>query len=126
MKRLVCAAAILVLVFAGTLYTGEYLSGLVGGSRDDLIHSGELAEQGDWAQALRITEQAYSAWLENDFWLHVLLHHKDIDGVLLSFYEVREYLKLAEPDQYTAANARLVAQLQLLIESEQLTVKNVL
>lgn len=126
MKRLICAAFILLFVLGSTLYTSRYLSGLVSEYRDSLIKAGELAEQGSWGQALAITGDAFDAWEKHDFSLHVLLHHTDIDAVRLTFQEVQEYLKLAEQDQYTAANARLITQLQLLIESEQLTVKNVL
>ena len=45
---------------------------------------------------------------------------------MLTFREVQEYLTLQEMDQYTAANARLITQLRLLAETEQLSLKNVL
>ncbi len=37
-----------------------------------------------------------------------------------------EYLRLEEPDQYNAANADLITQLELLAEMEQPSVVNVL
>ena len=126
MKRLICAVVILCFVFGITLYSSRYLAGLVGGYSHELTLAGELAQQGMWRQALEKTQTVFADWEERDFYMHVLLHHSDIDAIRLTFHEVQEYLKLAEPDQYTAANAKLVEQLQLLIESEQLTVKNVL
>jgi len=55
-----------------------------------------------------------------------MLPHRDIDEIHLTFQEVEEYLKLEESDQYNAANAKLIAQLGLLAEMEQLNLKNIL
>ena len=48
------------------------------------------------------------------------------DTVLLLFRSVEEYLKLEEMDQYAAANAQLIAQLELLAEMEDPSLENVL
>ena len=55
-----------------------------------------------------------------------MLRHSDTDQVLRAFRAVLEYLELEELDQYAAANADLVAQLELLAEMEQATLVNVL
>ena len=54
------------------------------------------------------------------------MRHSDTDQVLRAFRQVLEYLRLQEPDQYNAANADLMAQLELLAEMEQPSVANVL
>ena len=54
------------------------------------------------------------------------MRHSDTDQILRSFQAVLEYLPLQEPDQYNAANADLIAQLELLAEMEQVSVANVL
>lgn len=54
------------------------------------------------------------------------MRHSDTDQVLRAFRTVLEYLRLQEPDQYNAANADLMAQLELLAEMEQASVVNVL
>ena len=73
-----------------------------------------------------LTSQVTQRWHKHDFYFHVMLPHRDIDEIHLTFQEVEEYLKLEESDQYNAANAKLIAQLDLLSEMEQLNLKNIL
>ena len=54
------------------------------------------------------------------------MRHSDTDQVLRGFRTVLEYVRLQEPDQYNAANADLITQLELLAEMEQPSVANVL
>ena len=54
------------------------------------------------------------------------MRHSDTDQILRGFRTVMEYLRLQEPDQYNAANADLITQLELLAEMEQPSVVNVL
>ena len=48
------------------------------------------------------------------------------DSIYTSFREVVEFLDSREQGEYSAANARLIALIELLNESEQLTLKNIL
>ena len=50
----------------------------------------------------------------------------DTDQILRTFRQVIQYLELEELDQYAAANADLVAQLELLSEMEQPSLVNIL
>ena len=55
------------------------------------------------------------------------LRHGDIDAIEVAFQEVLEFLTHPEQmGEYTAANARLMAQLELLSEGELPTIKNIL
>lgn len=126
MKRLWIAAALLLLMLGGTLGNAWYLSGIVDGYEQYLTTAQDMAGRGAWEQAIQLTEQVYQDWQDRDFYFHVLMRHVDTDAVYLTFQEVQEYLKLEEMDQYAAANAKLVAQLGLLAEMEQLTLENVL
>ena len=126
MKRLWIAAAILLCMLLGTLANSWYLNRLVSTLEQQLAAAHVLACQDSWDTASRITQQAAQRWQEHDFYVHIMLPHKDIDEIHLTFCEVQEYLELEETDQYTAANAKLIAQLSLLAEMEQLNIKNVL
>ena len=85
-----------------------------------------MAGQEDWSRAEAVTSQVYEDWQNHHFYFHTLMRHSDTDQVLRAFRQVLEYLRLQEPDQYNAANADLMAQLELLAEMEQATVVNVL
>ena len=126
MKRLYIAAALLLVLLGASLANAWYAQSLTGGMTDQLRRAQSLAEQDDWAQAEAVTRQVYEDWQSHHFYLHTLMRHSDTDQVLRAFRTVLEYLRLQEPDQYNAANADLMAQLELLAEMEQATIVNVL
>ena len=126
MKRLWIAAALLVLLLGASLANGWYARKVTGEMCKELRQAQLLAEVEDWSQAESITRQVYEDWQGRHFYFHTLMRHSDTDQVLRAFRQVLEYLRLQEPDQYNAANADLMAQLELLAEMEQATVVNVL
>ena len=85
-----------------------------------------LAGEENWNRAEGLTRQVYEDWQNHHFYFHTLMRHSDTDQVLRAFRQVLEYIQLQEPDQYNAANADLIAQLELLAEMEQASVVNVL
>lgn len=126
MKRMWIAVVILLAMLGGTLGNSWYLNKLISDFSENLSSAHQLAAQDHWLSAREITQQVSEHWQEHDFYLHVMLPHRDIDDIHLTFQEVEEYLELEEADQYNAANAKLIAQLGLLGEMEQLNWKNVL
>ena len=126
MKRLYIAAGLLLVLLGASLTNAWYAQSLTGGMTDQLRRAQSLTEQDDWAQAEAVTRQVYEDWQSHRFYFHTLMRHSDTDQVLRAFRQVLEYLPLQEPDQYNAANADLMAQLELLAEREQASVVNVL
>ena len=126
MKRLYIAAALLALLLAASLANAWYVQGMADGMRNRLEQAQALTRQGDWERAEALTRQTYQDWQDRHFYFHTLMRHSDIDQVLRAFRQVLEYVQLREPDQYNAANADLMAQLELLAEMEQATIVNVL
>ena len=126
MKRLWIAAALLLFLLGASLTNAWYAQNVTDGMRQRLREAQTLAEQGEWSRAESLTRQAYEDWQGRRFYFHPTMRHSDTDQVLRDFRSVLEYLQLQEPDQYNAANADLMAQLELLAEMEQPTVVNVL
>ncbi len=126
MKRLWIAAGLLALLLAASLTNAWYAQKLTGNMGERLRQAQTLTGQGNWDRAEALTRQVYEDWQGHHFYFHTLMRHSDTDQVLRAFRQVLEYLRLQEPDQYNAANADLVAQLELLAEMEQATVVNVL
>ncbi|MCI9171211.1 MAG: DUF4363 family protein [Lawsonibacter sp.] len=126
MKRLWIAAGLLALLLAASLTNAWYAQKLTGNMGERLRQAQTLTGQGNWDRAEALTRQVYEDWQDHHFYFHTLMRHSDTDQVLRAFRQVLEYLRLREPDQYNAANADLVAQLELLAEMEQATVVNVL
>ena len=126
MKRLWIAVGLLCAVFAATLLNSHYLLGFTGELAEYLVQAEERAEQGDWKDSDELTKQALDLWESHDFYLYTMLRHADADQVLSGFREVQEFINCQEGGEYSAANARLIAQIELLSEMEQFTIKNLL
>ena len=126
MKRLWIAAGLLLALLGASLANARYAQSLTEDMGARLSQAQALTRQEDWGPAESLTRQAYEDWQSHHFYFHTLMRHGDTDQVLRAFRQVLEYLRLQEPDQYNAANADLIAQLELLAEMEQATVVNVL
>lgn len=127
MKRLWITAGILILLCAAALVNVAFLNGMTEEITASLLQAQELAEGGDWEEAASLTIQADQQFRGQTFYLHITLRHSDIDEVEIAFQEVEQLLAHRERlGEYAAANARLVARLELLAESEHVTLRNIL
>ena len=126
MRRLWIALAILAGIFAASLAGARWLDSFTGTLSGLLENAGQAARAGDWETAAALTSQADRTWQDHSGGLHVLLRHADIDQVHVSFQEVLQLLDRRANEEYAAANARLLVQLFLLREAEQLTLQNLL
>ena len=106
-KQMAAALALLLLLLGCSLGNAWYAQRLTGAISRPLEQAQRLARADRWEEAAKLT-------------------HSDTDQILRAFRAALECLKLEELDQYAAANADLVAQLELLAEMEQATLVNVL
>lgn len=125
MKRLWIALALLGTIFVGTLFHIRSLHSFTDTLSSLLDQAEEQAAEDRWDQARTLTVQAKDAWADRDVYLHVLLRHADTDAIYAGFQETLALLDSREYGEYAAANARLVTQIDLLYEAEQLTLKNI-
>lgn len=126
MKRIWIAAVILLLTFSATLAHSVHIKIFVSDLSAILEEAEENAEQGDWAGAKELTQAAWEKWEANDSYLHITLRHSETDDIHTGFREVEEFIECEESGEYSAANAKLIAELSLLAEGEQFTLKNIL
>ena len=126
MRRLWLSLALLGLIFAATVGNSLYLRHLTETITGLLEEAQVQAQEEDWEAAAALTEEALEHWQDRELYLYTTLRHADTDEVYTSFQEVQEYLSCQEAGEYSAANARLTAQLRLLWEMEQLTLQNLL
>lgn len=126
MRRLWISVGLLLLLLGGSLFNAWYAKELTDTMGEQLRLAQQMTETGRWEQALALTQEVYDQWESRHFYLHSTMRHSDTDQILRGFRTVMEYLRLQEPDQYNAANADLITQLELLAEMEQPSVVNVL
>ena len=126
MKRLWIACAILAMLLAATLWNAGRLERFTA-SLTDLLEQAEAQAEGEaWREAYALTRLAYDRWESRSTSLHITLRHSDTDDIQTGFQEVLEFLQCQEAGEYSAANARLIARLELLSEAEQLSLENIL
>lgn len=126
MKRVWIALGILLLVFAATLLHSQTIATLSFDLSALLEEAEANAEQGDWMGAKELTQTAREKWEGQANYLYFTLRHTETDAIYTGFCEVAEFIECQEAGEYSAANARLIANLELLAEAEQLSLKNIL
>ena len=127
MRRLWLSVGILITLSALTLYNTHYLNSYTKELTTLLNQAENCAADGDWDAAADKTEAALDRWKSHETYLHMVLQHGDTDEVLLSFQEVQKLIAYQEDGgEYSAANARLITQIGLLYEMEQLNWKNLI
>lgn len=127
MRRMFIAFAVLFALFGSTLYNSYYLKHYTKALNQFLVEAEACAAAGDWDAAADKTEAALDYWHSHETYLHMVLQHRDTDEVLLSFHEVRQLITYQEDGgEYAAANSRLIKQIGLLCEMEELNLKNIL
>lgn len=127
MKRLWFAVGVLVLLFSATLVNAFYLQHLSIGWINLLRQAETQVSQEDgWEEAEKLTEEALEKWESHETYLYTVTRHSDGDQIQTSFREVQQYLSCRDPGEYFASNARLITQISLLYEMEQLNFKNLM
>ncbi len=127
MKRLwISVLMILLLAGAASLHISHlerFTTGLIG--------QAEAAEasldQKKWAAAEQEVKAIYDRWEDHAFYLHTMLRHTEIDAVRSSLWEALAFLDSREDEaECRAAMAKLINQLELLLEAELPSLKNLL
>ena len=126
MKREWLAVGLLIAMIALATWHVVTLGDLTGELGDLLAQAEQMAEQGDWEGATQMTQKAADKWDSKHFFLHATLEHEVTDEIATSFAETLEFLECQEAGEYSAANARLMEQLELLREMEKPLLENLL
>ena len=128
MRRLYLSVGLIALMAALSALHVWHLNDLTGQLTAQLTQAQALAQREDWEGAARLTRQAKERWTGHEGYLHTTLRHTDIDAVLISLDEALAFLEGEEKQsaEYAAVNARLLTQLELLVEAELPTLTNLL
>ncbi len=127
MKRLYTAAALILLLAGLAACHTVKLDRLTHQLTGHLEQVQQCLAREDWSMAEALTRAAFQDWEEQAFYLHITLRHTDIDSIRASFRESLAFLTLREdPAECAAVNARLINQLELLLEAELPSIKNLL
>lgn len=126
MKKGWLAIGLLVGMVALSWWHVSALNALTDDLGGQLRRAETLAESGQWEKAAEVTKAASDQWDGRAFYLHVTLDHKTADDIAVGFAETLEFLEWQETGEYSAANARLMEQLELLGQVERPNLENLL
>lgn len=126
MTRLLAAGLVLVAILSGSLYSSWWMDDMTGSLIVTLEEAQDLTERDDWASAIQKTKQVRDEWDGHSFALHALMRHTETDEIWVTIHEVLERLEQQDDDLYSASNAQLITQLELLAEIERPSLENVL
>jgi hypothetical protein len=104
----------------------HYLKEFISPLQDQLTQAEEYVKKDDWETAKKMTQEVHKTWKEKQFYLHVTLRHSDIDEVFILLEQAEAYLEHKKIGEYAAVNKAVIGQLDLLIEMEELTLRNIL
>lgn len=127
MKRLFAATAIILLLAGAIALHVVHLESLTGDLIGQLEEMDACLARKEWTKAGQMAQKVSEQWERQAFYLHTTLRHTDIDTIRTSLKEVSAYLEARDDAaECHAATARLINQLELLLEAELPTIKNLL
>ena len=127
MKRLWISAGLIALLVILAAFHVWKLSNYTSNLEQQLELVQRHLNREDWENATPLLHDAYRQWEDKGFYLHTMLRHEDIDDIRASFREAMSYLDSREDAAECAAIlGRLRNQLELLLEAELPSIRNLL
>lgn len=126
MKRLWISLALLLGMFALSLWSIHSIHTLSDQLVRDLKRAEVSAEAGDWTRARQITLQARKRWERSASHLYMYQCHATGDEINSGFRQTIEYLQWKDVPEYSATNGALIANVEHLAEMETLNLRNLL
>ena len=127
MKQLIRSVLIILLLVglatAHVTHLKNFTENLIG----QLETAHQHLERREWASTKQAMENLIEQWEDHAFYLHTTLRHADIGAIRTSMREIAAYLDSREDhSECLAVAAKLKTQLELLLEAELPTIKNLL
>ena len=127
MKRTyIIPCALLLLIFTASILNSKRISERTDLWQHQLRQSISLASAEDWDEALSTLEQSYANWSSCQTWLHIVTEHDTIDDAEAMYYRAMAFAVTREASEFRAEVSDLISQLTLLVEMEQLNIRNIL
>ena len=123
--KLISAGVILLLILAG-FGNSIYVTARCEGWERQLTAAENAAVEEDWETAQIQLDALYRSWDKTESYLHIVLHHEDVEEALVLTQQCRLFAALQDGDALLAAGEQLRCQYRHLAETEELHLKNIL
>ncbi len=126
MRALIIPAAVLAAVLAFALWSGCYIQNQAEAWTALLGEADQAAGEERWEETEQRLQQSYDSWQKSRTFLHTVVEHDDLDEVETLFAAAFAACDEEDiPDFHTALN-QLSEKLNLLAETQEISVKNIL
>lgn len=125
MKRELAAAAVLILLLAGSWWNLKYLRDFTGGLSETLDLSRSYCEAGQFELAEQELEKAAQDWLGADGYTHIFIRHSEIDSTTDAFFELMSDVRSGDAQSASGAYEKLAAHLDSLYTMERVTLGSI-
>ena len=123
--KLISAGVILLLILAG-FGNSVYVTARCEGWERQLTAAEAAAVEEDWETATIQLDALYRSWDKAEDYLHIVLHHEEVEDALVLMQQCRLFAALQDGDALLAAGEQLRCQYRHLAETEELHLKNIL
>lgn len=125
MKRELAAAAVLILLLAGSWWNLKYLRDFTGGLSETLDLSRAYCKAGQFELAEQELEKAAQDWLGADGYTHIFIRHSEIDSTTDAFFELMSDVRSGDAQSASGAYEKLAAHLDSLYTMERVTLGSI-
>ena len=126
MRALYIPAVILLAILTLALWSGHYTQTQTRQWVMLLEEAGDLAKQEYWQDAKNILERTYSDWNRNRTFYHTIIQHDDLDEAEFFFTGAAAACNEDSGEEFHILLAQLIKALQLLAETQQFSIQNIL
>ena len=123
--KLLSAGVILLLILTG-FGNSIYVTARCEGWERQLTAAENAAVEEDWETAKIQLDALYRSWDKAEDYLHIVLHHEEVEDALVLMQQCRLFAALQDGDALLAAGEQLRCQYRHLAETEELHLKNIL
>lgn len=125
MKKELIAAALLLLLFAGTLINIRVNDRLMGELKGSVSLAYSHAKDGDWKRAQETLSEACSRWHELDAYTHIFIRHSEIGSTTEAFYAMLSSVYAEDGGDLMGSYRLLSAQLDSIIGMEHISLGSI-
>ena len=125
MKVLYLSLGAMALILVYSLWAGAYVQEQTAGWSLLLEQAAQAAGAEDWAQAERHLLQARNSWDRSQTYLHTIIEHRELNETQALFAAAAEAFVQRDAGEFSAQIVLLRVQLQLLAETQAVSIKNI-
>lgn len=126
MKAFYIPAGLLALILAFSLWAGSYVRQRTDDWIAQLEQTDKAAMEEDWSQAEKRLLEAYDDWDSSQGFFHTIMNHSDLDEAESLFAGAKAVCSQQDDADFHRLLAQLMEQMDLLAETQSVSIKNIL